>query len=85
MNAMRWITRGSRLSTPKAFGGCHSIELPRCKAAAPPSLGRRSRREVVAVLILAPPPSLGRFIEPFHGCKKQPLIISNKPSISPKP
>lgn len=35
----RWVIPGSRLSTPKAFGGCHPIELPRYKAAPLQALG----------------------------------------------
>ena len=28
-----WVIRGSRLSTPKAFGGCKPIDVPTDKAA----------------------------------------------------
>jgi hypothetical protein len=34
-----WVAFGSRLSTPKAFGGCHPIELPPYEAAPLRTLG----------------------------------------------
>ncbi|MGA7127141.1 MAG: hypothetical protein WBZ19_12585 [Chthoniobacterales bacterium] len=37
----RRVMRGSRLFTPKAFGGCQPIELPYYKAAPLQALGRR--------------------------------------------
>jgi hypothetical protein len=47
-----WVAFGSRLSTPKSFGGCHPIELPPYKAAPLQALGvrpsgvlRRTRNE----------------------------------------
>jgi hypothetical protein len=45
----RWAIRGSRLSTPEAFGGCHPIELPSNKAAPLHGLGSAtlSRRNPV--------------------------------------